>query len=120
MTEHVKDGVMMTTDRDRAFPGISELTVTVIQDPDDALDLEGSGTPVIFHKHDIPRYVTCINPACSGGKIDLQKAVIAALSPESRQVTFNCPGHEGLVGDDAACPNRFEVVIDIVSEEQEG
>ncbi|AGT09897.1 hypothetical protein [Paracoccus aminophilus] len=111
---------LLTQNRDRAFPGIADLTIDITQDKNGVFQSAESGQTVSYTKADIPRSFGCLNPKCQDGGLDLQRVVIAALSPENADRDLPCPGHEGLTDDEAPCPNLFHVKVTIVAEDAEG
>lgn len=102
-----------THDRDHAFPGIDELQVTVVQDRFGQYTPDGRRRESRFTKKNIPRYLSCMNPRCQQGGLDLQQIVLLWSEGES---TVWCNGHEGTPkgrrkGD--PCENRFDITLSI-------
>lgn len=78
-----------TTNVDEAFPGITEIDLTVVQDP-----FSVYGAPIVhrYSKQTLPRFERCVNSRCQQGGIDLQKHV---LFWGEAPADFRCDGHEG-------------------------
>jgi len=101
-----------TTDRDQAFPDISSLELTVVQDPYGYYAGQASQRESRFTKATIPRRLACANPRCQQGGLDLQQ--IQFWSPGKH--TWDCHGHEGTPTGrhkGAPCNNSFELMLTI-------
>jgi hypothetical protein len=102
-----------THDRNRAFPSIDELELIVVQDKWGHYTRDGQPRESRYTKDDIPRHLSCVNPRCQQGGLDLQKFVMV-WSDGHHNVW--CNGHEGTPkgrrkGD--PCENRFDVTLTV-------
>jgi hypothetical protein len=109
-----------THDRDRAFPDIEELELTVVQDKFGHYTRQGQPRESHYTKGDIPRHLSCANPRCQQGGLDLQRIVMFWREGQS---TVHCNGHEGTPkgrrkGD--PCENRFEITLAIKRSDKDG
>jgi hypothetical protein len=98
-----------TTDSSRAFPGITEVDLTVSQDPYCEYVRNAWQRTNVYTKETVPRFERCLNPKCQQGGLDLQQIV---LSQQEGEHSFHCKGHEGTPagrrkGD--PCDNVFRV-----------
>lgn len=98
-----------TTNANEAFPGIEEVDITIEQDTYGYYCQHQSQRISQYTKSTIPRQVSCVNPRCQQGGIDLQSFV---LSHSSGEFNFFCDGHEGTPtgrrkGD--PCDNNFKI-----------
>jgi hypothetical protein len=102
-----------TQDRNRAFPNIEELDLTVVQDKYGQYTRDGRPREAHYTKGDIPRHLACVNPRCQQGGLDLQRTVMFGTEG---QRTVWCGGHEGTPkgrrkGD--PCENRFDITLTV-------
>lgn len=100
-----------TTDRNKAFPDIKEMTVVVTQDPWESYRRTPAVPTHTYTKLSLSRFERCMNPRCQQGGLDLQNIV---LFREDGQHEVYCRGHEGSpngrrVGD--PCDNVFTVKL---------
>lgn len=103
-----------TTDRDKAFPDIESLELTVVQDPYEHYARNAWQRESRYTKASVPRRLACLNPRCQQGGLDLQQIVLF-YSPGQHK--FYCNGHEGTPkgrrkGD--PCDNRFDMTFAVV------
>lgn len=103
-----------TTDREKAFPDIESLELTIVQDPCGHYARNAWQRASRYTKTNIPRRLGCLNPRCQQGGLDLQQ-IVTFWSPG--QHSFPCNGHEGTPkgrrkGD--PCDNRFDVTLAVV------
>lgn len=102
-----------TTDREKAFPDIVSIELVVVQDRSGYYTRHSWQRESRFTKATIPRYLTCANPRCQQGGLDLQQFV--EFWP-SGQHSFSCNGHEGTPKGrrkGAPCINSFEVTLSV-------
>lgn len=100
-------------DPDKAFPGISSLTVTVAQDPTGLLSADGQPSTHTYTKANMPHREACRNPRCQQGGVDLRRAVSVYGSGEFK---LNCNGNEGEAQSRRAgppCKNSFVITLEI-------
>jgi len=103
-----------TTDREKAFPDVESLELTVVQDPYGQYARHAWQRESRYTKANMPRRLTCLNPRCQQGGLELQQIIL--FSP-SGQRSYYCNGHEGTPkgrrkGD--PCDNRFDVTVAVV------
>jgi hypothetical protein len=111
MTNRARPFLGETTNRDKAFAGIDAFELTVVQDRFGMYTREAWQRESRYTKSSGPRYLTCANPRCHQGGLDLQQIVNFWPSGER---TFPCNGHEGTPkgrrrGD--PCDNSFVVTL---------
>lgn len=105
-----------TTDRARAFPGISVLEVKVEQDKWEHYTEKPSQRESRFTLANVPKHVPCVNPRCQQGGLDLQEIVVFFSNGEH---VLSCNGHEGSPSgrrEGEACDNSFVVTINKTEE----
>lgn len=100
-----------TTDRARAFPGVTGLDMTIVQDRWGHYTREPWQRESRFSLDSVPRHLRCVNPRCQQGGLDLQQI---AMFWGNGEHTMYCSGHEGSPagrrkGD--PCDNSFVVTI---------
>lgn len=103
-----------TTDREKAFPDIISLDLTIAQDRFGHYTRHSWQREQRFSKADIPRNFTCANARCQQGGLDLQQ-IISFWPPG--QHTFHCNGHEGTPKGRRKgnpCDNRFELTLVVI------
>ena len=103
-----------TTDREKAFPDIESLELTVVQDPYEHYAQKAWQRESRYTKANVPRRLACLNPRCQQGGLDLQQVI---LFPSPGQHSYYCNGHEGTPkgrrkGD--PCDNRFDITLAVV------
>lgn len=101
-----------TTDKDKAFFGIDAFELAVVQDRFGHYTQDGLPRVARFTKDNIPRNLSCANPRCRQGGLDLQSIVNFWPSGE---MTLPCGGHEGSPagrrqGD--PCDNSFAITLE--------
>jgi hypothetical protein len=109
-----------THDRNKAFPGIDELAIVVVQDKWGNYTRDGQPRESRYTKGDIPRHLPCVNPRCQQGGLDLQAYVMFSSGGE---ITVWCNGHEGTPkgrrkGD--PCENRFDITLTVKRSSPDG
>lgn len=118
MTGKFKPFLGETDDRNKAFPNVEEMTVTVKQDLYGEFGTMEALRQNRYNKSNIPRYERCRNPRCQQGGLDLQRIVMMAeYGDGTAQHTYHCPGHEGSPQGrrkGPPCDNWFEVSVAIV------
>lgn len=105
-----------TTDREKALPGIKSLLIIIKQDPYGYYATHEHQSEARYTKMNLPRNVTCCNPRCQQGGIDLQNIALYAKNGER---SCPCPGHEGSPkgrrkGD--SCDNVFIITVEVERE----
>lgn len=100
-----------TTDKDKGFYGIEQFELTVVQDRFGRYTDQDRPREARFTKDNIARYLSCVNPRCRQGGLDLQSIVNVWPSGE---MTLSCNGHEGspkgrVQGN--PCENSFSVIL---------
>lgn len=105
-----------TKDRNKAFPGIKSLSVTVTQDPYQNYRGNLPSTTHTYSSGNITRYSKCNNSKCQQGGIDLQQAIYNYGN--GRHILY-CGGHEGTPKGrkkGPLCNNVFTIEIKIEKE----
>ena len=108
-----------TADRNKAFPDIDAIDITITQDPSRQYLQHDWQRVTHYTKSTIPRYAKCANPRCQQGGLDLQHIVMFASDGEHE---YYCDGHEGTPagrrkGD--PCENRFTVRLAVTRRSNE-
>ncbi len=100
-----------TTDREAAFPDIASLEIAVKQDRYGFYTDREGGHLSKFDKMTVPRNLSCVNPRCQQGGLDLQQII---LYWQDGDHFLSCNGHEGTpagrkTGD--PCDNNFDISL---------
>ena len=102
-----------TSDVNEAFPGIDEIEVTIEQDPHGFYCQHDWQRITKYIKSNIPKQLSCVNPRCQQGGIDLQNIV---LYHENGEYSFSCNGHEGTPGGRRKgdpCDNIYKIKLNV-------
>lgn len=102
-----------TTDRREAFPDIISLELHVTQDRFGRYTSRPSQRERRYTLKTFPPHLSCANPRCQQGGLDLQKIVESWPSGSHK---FRCNGHEGTPKGrrkGGPCGNSFEVTLSV-------
>lgn len=107
----------------QAFPAVAEIVVQVSETGDIPSAFASHGLyPRRFHNNELGSLVSCSNPRCRQGGIDLRDQIYFLVESREtrREFSCGCNGHEGSPkgrrkGD--PCDNRFQIHISIAYKE---
>lgn len=102
-----------TSDADKAFPGIKDFRVTIIEDPFGYYVSDAAQRKSVYTKASARVMHRCANSRCQQGGLNIQRLVMFSAPG---QHDIRCPGHDGSpqgrrMGD--PCDNRFAVTLDV-------
>lgn len=104
-----------TTDREDAFGEYESIEISIEQDVYGAYAPNTYAKTRTFTKETMQRHLSCVNPRCQQGGLDLQK-LIWSRDSGSYEHKYDCSGHEGSPkgrrkGD--PCRNAWNIKIEI-------
>lgn len=106
-----------TSDVNKAFPGIKDFRVTIMEDPGGYYVRDPVLRKSVYTKASARPVHNCANRHCQQGGLNIQRLVLFSAPG---QHDIRCPGHDGSpqgrrMGD--PCDNRFAVTLEVEHDE---